>query len=78
MAGEGLRKLTAVVIIFLALASGWMVVQTEGLTCYKPSTAFQGTCNSAEECGRVCFYQEGWDDGFCSGDKCICTQQCCC
>ncbi|KAG6590329.1 Defensin-like protein 8, partial [Cucurbita argyrosperma subsp. sororia] len=76
MAGQSLRNLKVVVFIFLALASGWMVVQTEGRTCYKHNDAFIGSCTSTAACADFCITFEGWDDGFCSGDKCTCTKQC--
>ncbi|XP_022968860.1 defensin-like protein 5 [Cucurbita maxima] len=75
MAGQSLRNLKIVVFIFLALTSGWMVVQTEGRTCYKHSDAFIGPCIAAT-CAELCISFEKWDDGFCSGDKCTCTKQC--
>nr|AHA50469.1 defensin-like protein 3 [Citrullus lanatus] len=70
MAGsEEWRKLTIVLFIFLSLASGWMVAETEGRACYRPSPSFKGRCSSDEDCIGVC-------DGFCNHGSCICTVPC--
>ncbi|XP_038887289.1 defensin-like protein 2 [Benincasa hispida] len=75
MAGEGWRKLTVVLFIFLALASGWMVVETEGKTCFKQSPSFRGQCTSNNECVGACD-NDMWYNGYCSNGLCICAVHC--
>ncbi|XP_031744629.1 defensin-1-like [Cucumis sativus] len=69
MVGEGWRKLTVVLFILLSLASGWMVAETEGRVCYRPSPRLKGVCSSNDDCIAVC-------DGFCSHGKCMCEVPC--
>uniref|UniRef100_A0A9I9E758 Defensin-like protein n=1 Tax=Cucumis melo TaxID=3656 RepID=A0A9I9E758_CUCME len=53
MAGEW-RKLILVAFIFLAIASGWMMVETEGKLCFKRIPKFKGRCNSNAVCTKAC------------------------
>ncbi|KGN44293.1 hypothetical protein Csa_016568 [Cucumis sativus] len=75
MAG-GWKKLTFVAFIFLlAIASGWMMVETAGKICFKQSRSFKGKCISNDECVKACD-TDMWYDGFCSNGLCICTVIC--
>ncbi|KAA0062794.1 defensin-like protein 3 [Cucumis melo var. makuwa] len=74
MAGRW-KKLTFVAFVFLSIASGWMMEETEGKICFKQSPSFKGKCTSNDECVKACDI-DMWYNGVCSNGLCICTVIC--